>query len=111
MDRQILLAMLSGLPDDALMKAFSAIAPKGGSGATMGGGQDAVMAGMAAQPGDKIQGWKERQVPYGGGADRPPISDKTWAQMTVKPRSQEMAKGANMPGVNDYNPYMQTGGM
>lgn len=105
MDREILIKMLGALPDQALLKAFSVVglAPQGG----MGG--DDLMGAMAAPEDSKIQGWKERKVPYGGGRDRPPISDKTWADMTVKPQAQQMARGGALGG--DMNPFLQTGGM
>lgn len=110
MDRSALISMLGALPDTALLKAFSVVGlqPMGnGSGATSGGGQMGDL--MAADPSSHIEGWKERKVAYGGGADRPPISDKTWAGMKAKP-DQMMAKGGGL-GVADHNPFLQTGGM
>lgn len=98
MDRNVLLKIIGALPDDKLIQALSVIGLQPGD---MGGFDP--LQGMAAD--DGIQSWNDREVPYGGGQDRPTLSDKAWAAQP--PNAQTPTPGGMLEG---ENPFLQTGG-
>lgn len=110
MDRSLIVQILSALPQDKLMKALSVAAGDMASSSDMG--PDVMGAlDMGAPSNNHIQSWNDRSVPYSGGADRPTIADKKWAEgaggvgQAMNPRMGQIDDG-----VDPTNIFLQTGG-
>ncbi len=106
MDKSVLQAMLSALPDDKLMAALQFVVGQGG-GSSMDN-SDSVLSGMSVD--NSIQPWNDRQITFGGqDPNRPPLVDKKWLsqQQTTPPQGPQMVS----PGMDgDTNPFLQSGG-
>lgn len=110
-DRQSLVALLSGLPDDKLMKLLS-VAVSGDSGGQQGPDfMGALGVDAGAQSNNHIVSWNDRSVPYSNGADRPAIADKKWAEGAGGVgQAQDPRMGQIDDGVDPTNIFLQTGG-
>ncbi len=106
MDRQILLSVLGAMPTEKLLEALSVtgLVPKDG-------GADVIGALNVNDGGNNhIQSWNDRTVKYSGGADRPDIADKKWAEGSGEMNAQMPREGQMDDGVDPTNVFLQTGG-
>ncbi len=104
-DKNSAMAILQALPQDKVLQALQMV----GAGMQPGG---AGLDGLAMSPGagsamNKITPWSGKDVPYGGGKDRPALIDKMWAKPAMN--AQVPVQGGAL--MADEDPYLQTGGM
>ncbi len=108
MDRNALLQLVGKLPTEKLLELLSV---SGAVPQDAGGGEFLQALEMSPDGDNKITSWNDRTVDYSGGADRPAIADKKWAQgaggvgMAQNPRMGELDDG-----IEPTNIFLQTGG-
>jgi hypothetical protein len=106
--REVMLGLLEQLPDDKLL---AALAVAGGGGNAPGGSDFDPVAAMSLDKGNSIVPWNKVQVEYGGGNDRPELTDRKWAKGKTHVEGKKTGNGPEFDmGEGEGNIFLQTGG-
>ena len=96
-NREVMLQILSQMPDEALMKALSVNGLKVANEM-----EDPTMAAMALDdPNNKIQPWGERKIKQKPDS-RPTLTDKKYLEVE---QNAQVPVGGAMPADGGYDPY------